>query len=197
MAIRDASPQPLDRLSNWRIAVLALYVLGGASSRQNGEDVALKCYEIAPRRFGWERHQQYPHLELARSALRDAKKEKYGVFVTGDEAKGWLLTKEGLDWCEENVANLGPLQHRRGLSALAEAEARAIRQLAGHRLFKQWGGGERDMTFYEVADALSLPADAPRAAVCRRVEDLAGAARVADMDEMEGFLEWLRLNVVS
>ncbi len=195
MVIRDLEPQPLDRLSNWRIAVLALYAVGGATTRQHGEDVALKCYEVAPRRFGWEKHQQYPHLELARAALRDAKKEKYGVFVTGDEAKGWLLTKEGLAWCEENADVLGAGQRQQGLSALAEPEARAVRQLTEHRLFEQWKRGEYEMELYEVADALRFPADAPRPAVQRRVDELAGAAHVAGLREMERFLEWLKLNV--
>ena len=197
MVVRVLEAQPLDRLANWRIAVLALYVLGGATTRQHGEDVALKCYEIAPRRFGWERHQQYPHLELARSALRDAKKEKYGVFVTGDEAKGWLLTEAGVAWCEENAESLGAGKARRGLSALTEPEARAVRGLLQHRLFEQWKQEERNMAFYEVADALGFPADAPREAVARRVEELAGAAQVAGMPDLKEFVEWLGTNVVS
>lgn len=197
MVIRDVEPRPLDRLSNWRIAVLALYSLGGATSRRDGEDVALKCYEFAPHRFGWEKHRQYPHLELARAALRDAKKEKYGAFVTGDEATGWLLTEAGLAWCEENAENLGAGQAPRGLSALAEPEARALRQLAEHRLFEQWKRGQYDMALYEVADALRFPADAPREAVSRRLHELTGAAQIAAMGELKEFLEWLHLNVVS
>lgn len=171
--------------------------MGGATTRQHGEDVALKCYEIAPRRFGWERHQQYPHLELARAALRDGKKEKYGVFVTGDEATGWLLTEAGLAWCEDNAERLEAGRPRRGLSALAEPEARALRQLTEHRLFERWKGGDNTMAFYEVADALGFPADAPREAVARRIEELVGATQVADMTELKGFVEWLGANVVS
>lgn len=197
MVTRTPDAQPVERLTNWQVAVLALYVLGGAASRQHGEDVALKCFEIAPLRFSWEKYQEYPHLELARSALRDAKKEKYGTFVTGDEARGWLLTKEGLVWCEENAELLSSGQARQGPSALPEPEARAIKALGEHRLFKQWQQGECEIALYEIADALHFPADAPREAVRRRVEELAGAAHVAHMDNMEDFLEWLRLNVVS
>ena len=82
MANSNAGVRPTDDLTNWQIALLALYTLGGATSRQHGEDVALKCYEMAPRRFSWEKY-KYPHLELVRSALRDAKKEKHGVMVSG------------------------------------------------------------------------------------------------------------------
>ncbi|MYH72726.1 MAG: hypothetical protein F4153_09165 [Acidimicrobiia bacterium] len=192
MVIRDIESQPLDRLSNWQIAVLALYALGGAAARWQSEDVALKCYEIAPRRFGWG---EYPQLEPARMALRDAKKQKHGVLVAGDEAKGWLLTREGLAWCEENAESYGAGRPRRGLSALAEPEARALVQLTEHRLFEQWRRGEYDMELYEVADALRFPADAPQSAVHRRVDELAGAAHVAGLRDMQRFLEWLKLTV--
>ena len=192
-----ARVQPTDELTNWQIAVLALYVLGGATSRQHGEDVALKCYEMAPRRFSWEKYRQYPHLDLARSALRDAKKEKYGALVSGAEAKGWLLTKKGLAWCEQNAAALGDGALRSSMSSLPKAEVRGLRELEAHRLFAQWKRGEREISRYEVADALGYPADAPRDAVRRRLSVLIGAAHIAKVGEMERFLEWLELTIVS
>ena len=177
--------------------MLALYALGGAVVRKYGEDVAVWCHRFAPQRFSWERYREYPNLVIARDALADAKKEKNGAFVTGDEREGWLLTKDGLAWCEENAEILGAGQARRGLSALPESEARALRGLSEHRLFKQWKRGERKIVLYEVADALRFSADAPRATVHRRIMELAGAARVASMEEMEVFLEWLETNVVA
>lgn len=197
MVIRTPDAQPVERLANWRIAVLALYALGGAAVRKHGEDVAIWCHEFAPQRFSWERYPQYPNQVTARAALEDAKREKNGAFVTGGEREGWLLTKDGLAWCEENAEQLGAKQARQGPSALPEPEARALRSLSEHRLFEEWQQGVCEVALYEVADALRFPADAPSAAVYRRVEELAGAAHVARMDEMEEFLEWLRLNVVS
>ena len=197
MVIRTPDAQPVERLANWRIAALALYALGGAMVRKYGEDVAVWCHEFAPQRFAWERYPQYPNLVIARDALADAKKEKNGAFVVGDEREGWLLTKAGLAWCEENAETLGAGQARHGLSALPEPEARALLGLSEHRLFKQWKRVECEIALYEIADALHFPADAPREAVRRRVEELAGAAHVARMDKMEEFLKWLRLNVVS
>jgi len=184
-------------LANWQIAVLALYTLGGATSRQNGEDVAVKCFEIAPRRFGWEKYKEYPHLELARVALRDAKKEKYGVLVSGSEAQGWLLTADGRSWCEAHAGSFGVGESSRGWSALAEPEARALRQLRSHRIFNQWKRGDWAVAFYEIADALGFPADAPRPAVARRMEELAGAADVAGLSEVKDFVEWLGNEVAS
>ncbi len=193
----DARVRPTEELTNWQMAVLALYALGGATSPLHGEDVAMKCYEMAPRRFGWEKHRQYPHLERACAALRDAKKEKNGALVSGTETKGWLLTKEGLAWCEENAAVLGAGVLRSGMSSLPKAEVRVLRELEAHRLFAQWKRGEREMSRYEVADALGYPADAPRDAVRVRLDALIGAAHIAKMGEMERFLEWLELTVVS
>lgn len=197
MVVHAPDVPPLERLANWRIAVLALYALGAATTRKYGEDVAVRCHEFVPHRFAWAKYPQYPNLVSARDALADAKKQKNGAFVIGDEKEGWLLTKAGLAWCEKNARDFGMKLQRQGLSALAESEARAIRRVEGHRLFGQWRRGERGMTLYEVADALGFPADAPRAAVRRRVEELTGAARLGRMNEVEKFLEWLKENVVS
>lgn len=185
-----------DRLSNIQVAIVALYTQRGATSRQSTETIALECFELAPRRFGWKSH---PQLEPARVALRDAKKEKNGALVTGDDAHGWLLTESGVSWCEANVAGLtaGNGAARRPALDLSESESRALQRLINHRLFGKWKRGDRDIALYEVADSLRFPADAPAETVRRRLEELLGASRVAAANELEKFLEWLKLEVAS
>lgn len=181
---------PLERLSNPQIAALALYLLGGAMARQHQEDVAVKCYELAPRRFGWERH-DYPDIDRAGVALRDAKKQKNGALATGDKRVGWLLTPEGIDWAAEN-GRLASGSVASGASVLGAAEDRELRQLRSHRLFEAWRAGGEAVTVFQAADAVGLPADAPVPSVARRIDELAGAARAGKRQDMEGFLEWLR-----
>ena len=181
---------PLERLSNPQIAALALYLLGGATARQHQEDVAVKCYELAPRRFSWERH-DYPDIDRAGVALRDAKKPKNGAITTGDKRVGWLLTPEGIDWAAEH-GGLASGSVASGASVLGAAEDRELRQLRSHRLFEAWRAGGEAVTVFQAADAVGLPADAPVPSVARRIDELAGAARAGKRQDMEGFLEWLR-----
>ena len=181
---------PLERLSNPQIAALALYLIGGATARQHQEDVAVKCYELAPRRFSWERH-EYPDIDRAGVALRDAKKPRNGALTTGDKRVGWLLTPEGIDWAAE-YGGLAGGSMASGASVLGAAEDRELRQLRSHRLFEAWRAGSEAVTVFQAADAVGLPADAPVPSVARRIDELAGAARAGKRQDMEGFLEWLR-----
>lgn len=58
------NPPNTENLSNIDIVVYALYVLGGWRERIHTEDIALKCFEIAPSRFSWVK---YPRLFLIES----------------------------------------------------------------------------------------------------------------------------------
>ena len=184
---------PLERLSNPQIAALALYLIGGATARQHQEDVAVKCYELAPRRFGWERH-DYPDIDRVGTGLRDAKKPKNGALATGDKRAGWLLTPEGIDWAAEH-GRLASGSVASGASVLGAAEDRELRQLRSHRLFEAWRAGGEAVTVFQAADAVGLPADAPVPSVARRIDELAGAARAGKRQDMEGFLEWLKASL--
>ena len=72
-----------EKTPNWETAVYALYLLGGATKSVHTEDVALKCFELAPGSFSWIKHAHLPDKEVTRSSLVDARKDKYGRLVTG------------------------------------------------------------------------------------------------------------------
>ena len=183
---------PVDRLTNWQIAALALYSLGGDTARQHQEDVAVKCYELAPRRFSWVRH-DFPDIDRAGVALRDGKKPKNGSLVTGDKRIGWLLTPAGIDWAKERAPLTG--SSAKGASGLSVTDNRELVQLRQHRLFEEWQAGSNFASIYQVADVLGLPADAPTHSIGRRIATLEAAARAGGRHELEGFLAWLKASL--
>ena len=182
----------VDRLTNWQIAALALYSLGGATARKHQEDVAVKCYELAPRRFSWERH-DYPDIDRAGVALRDGKKIKNGALVTGDKRIGWLLTPAGIDWVRGQVPLAG--SSTEGVSGLSITDNRELENLRLHRLFDEWRADNPIVSIFQIADVLGLPADAPSHSIDRRIAVLEGAARAGKRHELEEFLAWLKANL--
>ena len=157
----------------------------------------MKCYELAPRRFGWERH-EYPDIDRAGVALRDGKKAKNGAFITGDKRIGWILTPPGIDWAVEHVHAIGDGKVK-GSSVLSAADDRELRQLREHRLFGEWRAGNNRVSVFQAADVVGLPADAPTGSIARRIIELESAARAGGRADVEGFLEWLKgsLSAVS
>ena len=67
-------------LTNSEIAVYALYKLGGAEHKIHTEKVAELCYRLAGAQFSWrlKEFSLFPDKDIARIALYDAAKEKYG-----------------------------------------------------------------------------------------------------------------------
>jgi hypothetical protein len=182
---------PKGRLANWQIVALALWQLGGSTIRQATEDVAVSAWKLAPERFSWERYTQYPNLDTARVALSDAKKRKYGTLVDGDQERGWLLTSAGVAWAKNQGSTPGATS-KLGPSALRSNNASALSAIEASRVFQSWATGEREFDVYELADAIQLPADAPRALIASRVDQLLNAATLADLTKHKEFLTWLK-----
>ena len=58
----------------------------------------MKCHEIAPTLFSWQKHKDQINLELVRVSLSDAKKQKNGGLLSGSGREGWRVSSRGLDW---------------------------------------------------------------------------------------------------
>lgn len=85
------------------VVALALFVLGGASTVVDTEDVAVQAHAIAPGRFSWRKFPDQINLELVRVALSDARKRENGALVSGKGKSGWSLTPAGQRWCESRA----------------------------------------------------------------------------------------------
>ena len=179
------------RLPNHQVAVLALYLLGGAASRINAEDVAVKCFEMAPQRFCWRTYPQYPSEIRARDALNDAKKVRYGRLASDESKLDWTLTPAGVTWCENYLEANEDEDKLSGATKLTLAERRQLTELLEHPQFERYRGGSNPPSPPEVADAVNLLPDAPAAAVQRRITELSAAARAGEYEDIERYLAWL------
>ncbi|MCI0356470.1 MAG: hypothetical protein L0099_15755, partial [Acidobacteria bacterium] len=57
------SEKTTEVLNNIDITVYALYFLGGIEKIVHTEDMANKCYELAPQSFAWTKFPRYPERE--------------------------------------------------------------------------------------------------------------------------------------
>ena len=178
-------------MSNAQLATLALYLVGGGTGRKDTQAIALKCFELAPRRFCWRDHPEYPSEVRARDALADAKKSRNGQFVNGTAADDWILTPAGVSWSETHAAGIADVGMFEGATNLSIEQARSLRRLTEHREFHRWGQDSDPPGKEQVADAIGLLPDAPSEAVNRTLEDLLSGARTAHMGEIERYLRWL------
>ena len=88
----------IDLLNNHQIVTLAVALLGGDTDHVDREDVAIKAHEIAPGKFSWRKYPNRIDLDAVGIALRDAKKEKNGELLIGNNTRGWMLGPNGFRW---------------------------------------------------------------------------------------------------
>ena len=191
-------PRSIDDLNNEQVAALAIYVLGGSGSRQDSEDIAIKCHELAPAKFGWKKHRNLPSLAVANEALNDARrKSPDGIrvmantgLISGKPKDGWILTPDGAAWCEVNE-HLLPNGADAARSGRPE-EIRLLRDIRSHPQFGRWRDGGEPPAPAQIAGALLIASSAPLEAVNNRIRKLRTIANTADDDEIKGYLEWLQ-----
>jgi hypothetical protein len=87
---------------NRDLVVYALGILGGEFQRVHTEDIALKCHELFPDVFSWTRYPEIPDKDIARVALTDARKVKYGRLVEG-RAGMWAQTTSWPGWSGDSA----------------------------------------------------------------------------------------------
>ena len=190
--------EPLE-ISNIHIAVYALTDLGGAERTVFSEDIAARCYELAPARFGWRREpyrsKGWPDKYIARLALEDAKKPENGALVEGTYAleltkDGWRTTAAGVKWLRENRARVETALNIKQ-SGIAKKEAdRFRRRLHEAPLFKRYvaTGNVEPASVYQFTDMLNCSPDAALDVVATKFRRVCVLAELVQDAQISDFL---------
>ena len=196
-------------LVNREIVVYALYLEGGVGKRVHTEDIALRCFRLAPDSFSWIKYPDYPDKDIVRVALTDGRKEKYGALVAGESGRtrtrrsgrrdsskqdGWQLTEAGVAWIcenrtrlEESLADRRPRAHRQEIR-------RALERVRRHQLYREFEENPRDFTprLGLLAELLRCRVDAEPPIWEKRFESLRQRAQVTEDDGMVRFIDVCR-----
>lgn len=98
MSRKTVAQKQLTAITHTELVTWAVLLLGGDRKAIDTEDVAVKAFELAPKRFGWRKYPNQINLELVRVYLSDAKKPGKGELLSGSGSVGWTLTSKGLAW---------------------------------------------------------------------------------------------------
>jgi len=142
----------VEKLANWKIVTYALYLLDGATIPAHTEDIALKCFELAPGSFSWVKHPSYPDKDIVRVALTDAAKSKHGALVTGRSGTGrgrgagkaspamdgWQLTEAGVRWAVGNRTAVADALGDDAPSPHRQADLKKLAKLRRHEVFQRF-----------------------------------------------------------
>lgn len=175
--------------SNSKLFVWALFLLDGASKHVDVEDIYLKCFEVAPKRFSWRTRPDLPDSKRASKALAEA--EKHTDFILKINPYTRRLSAEGLAWIESQLPQLQ--------KAFGEAEVppprtnqhmRLQRDLKSHAIWKSFEDGTESDLIHILADALRCSPASPHAVWGTRFSALEIAANHLQDPELLEFLKF-------
>jgi hypothetical protein len=133
------------QVKNHELVTLAVYLIGGDTQDVDTEDVAVKVDELSPGRFCWRKYPDQINIEIIRAFLSDAKKKKYGAFLTGTGTTGWLLTRAGLDFSLANAHRVA--EAATPVERVSQGERRRRRneqaRVAASEAFQKFSGGDK------------------------------------------------------
>jgi hypothetical protein len=181
--------------SNMDVVLAALYLLGGATQLVHVEDIALKAYDLAPTRFSWTRHPEYPDLSVAREGLYDAyRANRRGSRLVRRTKKGteWALTAEGVAFVRTDARawiETKP-EPARAVDYARQEVQRVVREVIDHPAYGSFLKARRISTVprHQIADLLRVSLDSEPDKVRERVERLRAAARDAGRADLEAFV---------
>lgn len=139
--------------ANWEIATYVVHLLGGTTRTVGTEDIAKRCFELAPDCFSWVNYPEYPDKDVVRSALVDARKPKYGGMLQGRAGRGrgqvrrtssspapdgWRLTEAGAKWVVENEQRLAEHVSSRESISLRQDRRQKLARIREHRIFRRF-----------------------------------------------------------
>lgn len=184
------------QLKTAELVTLAVYQLGGDQRRVDTEDVAVKVFQLAPKRFGWRKYPEQINLELVRVYLSDAKKTEHGELLTGSGRTGWALTRKGLEWLDSARARHHMFQTREPVDRQSRAGSvdssrrdRERKRILSLSAWKRWLGGERSVILSEAREVFRL--DSYATASVRESKLTRLKAMFADDEELSQFLSQL------
>jgi hypothetical protein len=189
----------------WEIAVYALHMLGGGMRDIPTEDIAAKCFELAPDSFSWVKYPKYPDKEVARRALVRARDEEYGALVRGRSGRGkghrsitnvgptldgWSLTPEGAKWISGNKDRLEEILKVRQPNTQRQEILQKLSRIRRHPLFQRFL--ERPEAFLpslgEMAELFRCRVDADQSTWDKRFQMVIGQANTAEDSETINFV---------
>lgn len=180
-------------VDNPDIVLYAVYLTGGAGGFVDVEDIAVKCFELAPERFGFRRH-PYPNYKTFAKALRDYEGKRPEDLIRTPDGLMRQLSPEGL----KRVKRLLPVLERvfgtRGANPpTRRRNQRVLNEFRDHPIAQAYlSGAKPALSKFDVADLLMCAPDSPTDEWDHKAKSIETAAIEAGRPDLASIVREIR-----
>lgn len=189
---------PSSSANNQDIFIWALYLLGGADKDVDVEDIYIKCYELAPARFGWRTKPEIPDYKKISKAVQSIETKTHAGLVHKTNKYLRRLSVAGVQWVETWKPVLEASYS--GAPVVADKvhnQYEMLRnQIKGSEAWRKFINGEVDPDISDVAASLGTSPASPKATWDGRINSLLRASDVLQDEELRNFAALIEVNLV-
>lgn len=184
-------------ISSKDITLYALYLLGGWQKRVHTEDIALKCFELAPSLFSWVKYPKYPDIQPVRFALEKAKNLVLGESERStkkDSIGGWMLKDSGVDWINTNIRRIEASLGAHKPTGNRLDSDRKIKALLNSDAYQKYltRKEKAKISFPEFTESLICTVNTQKEVIVDRIELLLSIAEQSNIDKVSEYLRFCK-----
>ena len=183
-----------EELGNWQTFLWALHQLGGIDRFVDVEDVFVKCFELAPKRFGWRTRPGLPDYKKCAKALQEAEARRPPLLMKTADGYERQLSVEGQIWVNANAHRLSTLlaSGRVVQEPRTRPRARLLTECERSEVYSAWlVDGSIPTEKWRVAELLRCSPDSEPHLWNSRLQVLRSAAYAAEGTQILAFLDKL------
>jgi len=189
---------PSTKANNQDVFIWALFLLGGSDREVDVEDIYLKCFELAPARFGWRTKPEIPDYKKLSKTLQTIEDKSHAGLVHKTNEYLRRLSVSGVKWIEtwkpilESSYSGAPVAADKVHNQYEMLRA----QVKGSDAWKKFILGEGALEISDVAASLGTSPASPKATWDGRINSLLRASDVLQDEELRNFAVLIESNLV-
>ena len=157
------------KLTKRELTLISLYQTGGNKGKIHTEEICYKAFQINRELFSWnlKKFKNYPDIYSTYKALGHLREEKkvYGTKHDDPHKDGWMLTEDGLNYCNNELADF--INIKKNKSNYQQSEKSFIISIKKSDYFKAWKQNNekqlKEKSIYDIANFLKvLTSNIPR-----------------------------------
>lgn len=181
---------PSATVNNQDVFLWALYLLGGSDRDVDVEEIYLKSFELAPKRYSWRTRPDLPDYKKTAKALQEIEAKSHVGLIHHVGRYTRRLTAAGSKWIELYIPLFETLYGSPDRVAASNSNEyiRKAKRVLEHDQFKKWQS-DQELDRFDLADLFECTGASPESIWVKRIDEYRRVAQITSYSQIEDFLD--------
>jgi len=189
---------PSTGANNQDVFLWALYLLGGSDRDVDVEDIYLKSFELAPKRYSWRTRPDLPDYKKTAKALQEIEAKSHVGLIHHVGQYDRRLTAAGSQWIELYIPIFETIYGKPESVKAANSNefVRKAKRILEHDQFRKWKLGQ-PLDRFQLADLFECTGASPEPIWIKRIDEYRRVSQVTSNPQINDFLNQVSENILG